>query len=150
LPGVSLKPWPAFQKSAWENGGSPPVNLFSFLFLLALRAPSYPFLRPDAERSLLCFYSFAHGSEKGRGLYYDCHKIEHMQHDQTILAYEMNGKVLPECHGAPLRLRNELELGFKSVKWVQSFEFVESFTSLGLGEGGFTEDYEFYTTRNPI
>ena len=107
-------------------------------------------VRPMPNARYVVFFSFAHGSEKGRGLYYDCHKIEHMQHDQTILAYEMNGKVLPECHGAPLRLRNELELGFKSVKWVQSVEFVESFTSLGLGEGGFNEDYEFYTTRNPI
>lgn len=106
--------------------------------------------RPMPNARYVVFYSFAHGSEKGRGLYYDCHKIEHMPHDQTILAYEMNGKVLPERHGAPLRLRNELELGFKSVKWVQSVEFVESFTSLGLGEGGFNEDYEFYTTRNPI
>jgi thiosulfate reductase cytochrome b subunit len=107
-------------------------------------------VHPHPNARYVVFYSFAHGSGKGHGLYYDAHKIEHMQHDQTILAYEMNGKDLPECHGAPLRLRNELELGFKSVKWVQSVEFVESFAHLGQGEGGFNEDYEFFTTRNPI
>ena len=107
-------------------------------------------VHPHPNARYVVFYSFAHGSGKGHGLYYDAHKMEHMQHDQTILAYEMNGKDLPECHGAPLRLRNELELGFKSVKWVQSVEFVESFAHLGQGEGGFNEDYEFFTTRNPI
>ncbi len=107
-------------------------------------------VHPHPNARYVVFYSFAHGSGKGHGLYYDAHKIEHMQHDQTILAYEMNGKDLPERHGAPLRLRNELELGFKSVKWVQSVEFVESFDHLGQGEGGFNEDYEFFTTRNPI
>ena len=107
-------------------------------------------VQPKPNARYVVFYSFAHGSGKGRGLYYDVHKIEHMSHDQTILAYEMNGQNLPESHGAPLRLRNELELGFKSVKWVQAVEFVESFTHLGQGEGGFNEDYEFFTTRNPI
>jgi len=107
-------------------------------------------VQPKPNACYVAFYSFAHGSGKGRGLYYDVHKIEHMSHDQTILAYEMNGQNLPESHGAPLRLRNELELGFKSVKWVQAVEFVESFAHLGQGEGGFNEDYEFFTTRNPI
>ena len=107
-------------------------------------------VQPKPNARYVVFYSFAHGSGKGRGLYYDVHKIEHMNHDQTILAYEMNGQNLPESHGAPLRLRNELELGFKSVKWVQAVEFVESFAQLGQGEGGFNEDYEFFTTRNPI
>jgi len=107
-------------------------------------------VQPKPNARYVVFYSFAHGAGKERGLYYDAHKIEHMNHDQTILAYEMNGQNLPECHGAPLRLRNELELGFKSVKWVQAVEFVESYAHLGQGEGGFNEDYEFFTTRNPI
>ncbi len=107
-------------------------------------------VQPKPNARYVVFYSFAHGAGKGRGLYYDAHKIEHMNHDQTILAYEMNGQNLPESHGAPLRLRNELELGFKQVKWVQAVEFVESYAHLGQGEGGFNEDYEFFTTRNPI
>lgn len=98
----------------------------------------------------MIFYSFAHGPREGEGLYYDSHKIEHMQHANTILAYEMNGQRLPLLHGAPLRLRNELELGFKQVKWIQAIEFVESFRELGSGEGGFNEDNEFFGFRAPI
>ena len=107
-------------------------------------------VQPKKNARYAVFYSFAHGSGKGHGLYYDAHKIEQMQHDQTILAYEMNGQNLPECHGAPLRLRNELELGYKQVKWVQSIEFVEEIQSIGGGEGGFNEDYEYYTARGLI
>jgi DMSO/TMAO reductase YedYZ molybdopterin-dependent catalytic subunit len=40
--------------------------------------------------------------------HHDAHKIEHMQHKLTILAYEMNGGQLNELHGAPLRLRTSL------------------------------------------
>ena len=36
----------------------------------------------------------------------------------------MNGAPLNETHGAPLRLRNERELGFKQVKWIEAIEFV--------------------------
>ena len=107
-------------------------------------------VQPKKNARYAVFYSFAHGSGKGHGLYYDAHKIEQMQHDQTILAYEMNGQNLPECHGAPLRLRNELELGYKQVKWVQSIEFVEEIQSIGGGEVGFNEDFEYYTARGPI
>jgi DMSO/TMAO reductase YedYZ molybdopterin-dependent catalytic subunit len=96
------------------------------------------------------FYSFAHGFGEHAVLYYDAHKIEHMYHDNSILAYEMNGKPLSELHGAPLRLRNELELGFKQVKWLQAVEFVETFKQLGSGEGGFNEDNEYFGYRAPI
>lgn len=57
---------------------------------------------------------------------------------------------LPELHGAPLRLRDERELGFKQIKWVQAIEFVESFKELGSGQGGLNEDYEFFDWRAPI
>ena len=36
----------------------------------------------------------------------------------TMLAYDMNGEPLTYGHGAPLRLRNEVQLGFKQVKWI--------------------------------
>ena len=98
----------------------------------------------------MIFYSFAHGFGEHAVLYYDAHKIEHMYHDNSILAYEMNGKPLSELHGAPLRLRNELELGFKQVKWLQAIEFVKNFKQLGSGEGGFNEDNEYFGYRAPI
>jgi sulfoxide reductase catalytic subunit YedY len=105
-------------------------------------------VRPLPAAKWVVFYSFAEGPETGR--YYDAHKIENMRHEYTILAYEMNGQVLSELHGAPLRLRDELELGFKQVKWVEAVEFVESFAHLGAGMGGYNEDQEFYGYRMPI
>jgi DMSO/TMAO reductase YedYZ molybdopterin-dependent catalytic subunit/thiosulfate reductase cytochrome b subunit len=105
-------------------------------------------VKPLPQARFAVFYSYGEGDEAG--LYYDAHKIEHMRHDLTILAYEMNGAPLNELHGAPLRLRNELELGFKQVKWIQAIEFVESFAHLGAGQGGYNEDHEFYGYRMPI
>lgn len=108
-------------------------------------------VRPKPECRYVVFYSFAHGAgDLERGLYYDVHKIAHMKHQTTILAYEMNDRPLPELNGAPLRLRNELELGFKQIKWVQAVEFVASFAHLGSGEGGFNEDHEYFGYRAPI
>ena len=40
-------------------------------------------------------------------------------HPQTILAYGMNGRDLPMGHGAPLRVRVETQLGYKSVKFLR-------------------------------
>lgn len=105
-------------------------------------------VKPLPEAKWVVFYSFGDGSDGGR--YYDCHKIENMTHALTILAYEMNGEPLNESHGAPLRLRNESELGFKQVKWIEAIEFVENFDHLGRGHGGYNEDQEFFGYRMPI
>jgi methionine sulfoxide reductase catalytic subunit len=105
-------------------------------------------VKPKPEAKWVVFYSFADGPVGGR--YYDCHRIENMHHELTILAYEMNGESLNESHGAPLRLRDEAELGFKQVKWVQAVEFVADFDHLGAGQGGYNEDQEFYGYRMPI
>ncbi len=94
------------------------------------------------------FYSFVEGPDGG--LYYDAHLIEHMYHRLTILAYELNNEPLGLVHGAPLRLRNEVELGFKLVKWVQAVEFVESFAEIGGGHGGYNADHEFFGYRAGI
>ena len=106
-------------------------------------------VRPLPQARWVIFYSFGSGTED-QGLYYDAHNIDHMGHKLTLLAYEMNGEPLNVLHGAPLRLRNELELGFKQVKWIQAIEFVESFSHLGAGQGGYNEDHEFYGYRMPI
>jgi methionine sulfoxide reductase catalytic subunit len=105
-------------------------------------------VKPAPSAEWVVFYSFADGPEGGR--YYDCHPIANMRHEQTILAYEMNGEPLNESHGAPVRLRDEVELGFKQVKWIAAIEFVESFAHLGAGQGGYNEDQEFYGYRMPI
>jgi len=105
-------------------------------------------VRPSPQARWAVFYSYAEGGEGGR--YYDAHKLEHMRHHLTILAYEMNNEPLNELHGAPLRLRNELELGFKQIKWIEAIEFVDSFEHIGAGQGGYNEDHEFYGYRMPI
>lgn len=108
-------------------------------------------VNPKPEAKWVVFYSFADGGEGPEsGRYYDCHKIEHMGRDTTLLAYEMNGERLTVTHGAPIRLRNEDELGFKQVKWIEAIEFVESFDHIGWGQGGYNEDHEFFGYRMPI
>ncbi len=105
-------------------------------------------VQPDPEARWVAFYSLADGPDGGA--YYDAHPIEHMRHHLTMLAYEMNGKPLSFGHGAPLRLRNELELGFKQVKWIRSIEFLRHFSELGGGFGGYNEDHEFFGYRQTI
>ncbi len=78
------------------------------------------------------------------------HKLSHMYHRLTILAYELNGEPLGLVHGAPLRLRNEVELGYKLVKWVQAWSSSHSFAEIGGGYGGYNADHEFFGYRAGI
>jgi len=105
-------------------------------------------VKPAPNAEWVAFHSFADGPEGGR--YYDCHSIANMRHDQTILAYEMNGEPPYQSHGAPFWLRDEVELGFKQVKWIAAIEFVESFAHLGADRGGYNEDQELYGYLMPI
>ena len=68
------------------------------------------------------------------------------RHPQTLLAYEMNGEVLPVPHGAPLRLRVERQLGYKHAKYIKRIEAVASLEGIGGGKGGYWEDrgYEWF------
>lgn len=67
-------------------------------------------------------------------------------HPQTILAYAMNGQPLMVGHGAPLRLRIELQIGYKNLKHLSSIELVDSLANLGAGRGGIFEEggYAWY------
>lgn len=81
-----------------------------------------------------------------KGRYYESIDLDDAFHEQTILAYDMNGAPLPVKHGAPIRLRVERQLGYKHAKYVMRIEAVESFDQIGLGKGGFWEDrgYEWW------
>ncbi len=103
---------------------------------------------PDPEAKWVVFYSLGEGADKG--IYYDAHPVEHMNHHLTMLAYDMNDAPLTFGHGAPLRLRNEIELGFKQVKWIQGIEFVADFADVGGGYGGYNQDHEFFGYRQSI
>jgi DMSO/TMAO reductase YedYZ molybdopterin-dependent catalytic subunit len=52
-------------------------------------------------------------------------------HPQTILAYGMNGNNIPIQHGAPLRLRVETQIGYKSVKYLQRILVTDKFLDQG-------------------
>lgn len=53
-------------------------------------------------------------------------------------------------HGAPLRLRNEVQLGFKQVKWLSGMESIADYAEVGGGYGGYDEDHEFFGCRQSI
>lgn len=53
-------------------------------------------------------------------------------------------------HGAPLRLRNEIQLGFKQVKWLAGIDFVADIADVGGGRGGYNADHEFFGYRQTI
>jgi DMSO/TMAO reductase YedYZ molybdopterin-dependent catalytic subunit len=52
-------------------------------------------------------------------------------HPQTILAYGMNGRDLPLGHGAPLRVRVEKQLGYKSLKFLRRIVVTDEFDDNG-------------------
>jgi DMSO/TMAO reductase YedYZ molybdopterin-dependent catalytic subunit len=52
-------------------------------------------------------------------------------HPQTILAYGMNGRDLPISHGAPIRLRVEKQLGYKSMKFLKRIVVTDHFDDHG-------------------
>ena len=110
--------------------------------------PSLTSSNPSPKRKWVVFYSLGEGADKG--VYYDAHPIEHMSHHLTMLAYDMNDEPLSFGHGAPLRLRNENELGFKQVKWIKGIEFVADFSEIGGGYGGYNQDHEFFGYRQSI
>ena len=105
-------------------------------------------VHPRPEARWVVFYSLGDGPDAG--IYYDAHAIEEMSNHLTMLAYDMNDAPLSFGHGAPLRLRNEIQLGFKQVKWVKGIEFVANFSEVGGGYGGYNEDHEFFGYRQTI
>ncbi len=105
-------------------------------------------VQPQPEAKWVVFYSLGDGPDGG--IYYDAHPIEQMSNHLTMLAYDMNDEPLSFGHGAPLRLRNEVQLGFKQVKWIKGVEFVAHFSDVGGGYGGYNEDHEFFGYRQSI
>jgi len=105
-------------------------------------------VEPKVEAKWVVFYSLGDGPDRGR--YYDVHPIEQMSNQLTMLAYDMNGTPLTYGHGAPLRLRNEVQLGFKQVKWIAGVELVADFSAIGGGHGGYNADHEFFGYRQSI
>jgi len=64
-------------------------------------------------------------------------------HPQTLLAYGMNGRDLTIPHGAPLRLRVERQMGYKSMKYVQRIVVKEEFDD-GGDKGNIQNGWSWY------
>ena len=65
-------------------------------------------------------------------------------HPQTLLAYGMNGVDLPSAHGAPLRLRAERHVGYKSLKFVRRIVVTDVFDD-GGANGDIQNGWAWYT-----
>jgi DMSO/TMAO reductase YedYZ molybdopterin-dependent catalytic subunit len=79
--------------------------------------------------------------------YYESIDLIDAFHPQTILAWGMNGEMLPVKYGAPVRLRVERQLGYKQAKYVMRIEATDDLTKFHGGKGGYWEDvgdYEWY------
>ncbi|WP_202799722.1 molybdopterin-dependent oxidoreductase [Rhizorhabdus wittichii] len=74
--------------------------------------------------------------------YYESLDLLNATHPQTILAHAMNGQALAPEHGAPLRLRVELQIGYKNAKWLDRIEVTDSLNRYGKGRGGWWEDFD--------
>ncbi len=76
-------------------------------------------VRPKSNARYVMFYS-ADPMDDDAGpnsLYYESIDMQGAYHPQTILAYDMNDQSLPVPNGAPLRLRDERQLGYKMAKY---------------------------------
>lgn len=63
--------------------------------------------------------------------YQDSIDMEDAFHPQTLLAYGMNGRPLPLQHGAPLRLRVETQIGYKSMKYLRRIVVTDEYVDPG-------------------
>jgi DMSO/TMAO reductase YedYZ molybdopterin-dependent catalytic subunit len=102
-------------------------------------------LRPEAK--FIVFHCLDRMEEgDADSLYYESIDLDDAFHEQTILAYELNGRSLPVENGAPLRVRIERQLGYKQPKYVHRIEAVADFRRIAGGKGGYWEDlgYNWY------
>jgi len=52
----------------------------------------------------------------------------------------LNDQTLPIAKGAPLRVRVELQLGYKMAKFIRRIELVDDYSRFGAGEGSYRAD----------
>jgi DMSO/TMAO reductase YedYZ molybdopterin-dependent catalytic subunit len=64
-------------------------------------------------------------------------------HPQTLLAYAMNGQALSVPHGAPVRLRVETQMGYKSMKFLERIVVVDTFDDGGK-QGNIQNGWAWY------
>jgi DMSO/TMAO reductase YedYZ molybdopterin-dependent catalytic subunit len=92
------------------------------------------------EGAKYVLFRCADSLDGNRTRYYESVYVSEARHPQTILAYELNDKVLGVAHGAPLRVRLERKLGYKQAKYLVGVDLVASLAGFGRGNGGYWED----------
>jgi DMSO/TMAO reductase YedYZ molybdopterin-dependent catalytic subunit len=103
--------------------------------------------RPRPEARFVLFHCLDRMEEDDQdSMYYESVDLDDAYHEQTILAWELNGKPVPVENGAPLRARIERQLGYKQPKFLHRVELVAGFADRGGGRGGYWEDqgYNWY------
>jgi DMSO/TMAO reductase YedYZ molybdopterin-dependent catalytic subunit len=77
---------------------------------------------------------------------YDSIDMAEALHPQTLVTYGMNGGELPVGHGGPLRLRVPRQLGYKSIKFLETITVTDSLKDVGKGRGSTAADgaYSWY------
>jgi DMSO/TMAO reductase YedYZ molybdopterin-dependent catalytic subunit len=83
----------------------------------------------------VCFYSYDDWA--------DSIDLLDALHPQTLLAYGMNGRDLPIPHGAPVRLRVETQLGYKSMKYLNRIVVTDEFDDGGK-KGNIQNGWSWY------
>ena len=103
-------------------------------------------VKPQPLARYVVFHCADPMEDDGTKPYYESVDMEDAYHPQTILAYELNGTTLPIANGAPIRVRIERQLGYKSAKYIMRIEVVENFSHIAEGKGGYWEDegYAWY------
>jgi DMSO/TMAO reductase YedYZ molybdopterin-dependent catalytic subunit len=103
--------------------------------------------QPKPEARFVVFHCLDRMDAKDeKSLYYESVDLDDAFHEQTILAWELNGKPVPVENGAPLRARIERQLGYKHPKYLHRVEVVASLKKISGGQGGYWEDrgYNWY------
>ena len=103
-------------------------------------------VRPEARYVVFSCFDTMEMGLAGPVKYYESIDMWGARHPQTILAYGLNGESLPVPNGAPLRVRLELQLGYKMAKYLKGIELTDTLDLLWGGSGGYWEDrgYEWY------
>jgi len=73
----------------------------------------------------------------------DCIDMFDSMHPQTLLTYGMNGRDLSVPHGAPLRLRVERQMGYKSMKYLNRIVVKNEFDDGGM-QGNIQNGWAWY------
>jgi DMSO/TMAO reductase YedYZ molybdopterin-dependent catalytic subunit len=85
--------------------------------------------QPAAEAKYVVFHSLGEtdSAPQGQHHYIECLSVQNLLNPQKecLLALTMNGKALPQDHGAPMRIIAPYDLGYKSIKFICRIEFVK-------------------------